>query len=241
MNGQNKQLLLDLPLRQAFGRDDFLVTASNAAAVELIDQWPNWLSYGAIIIGPAGSGKSHLVEVWRQKTSAAICRAEELRIEDIPQLFQNRLLAVEISTAFDERALFHALNFAKQEDAQILITAQGIPALQIPDLRSRLNALPIVAILPPDDELLRGVLVKHFSDRQITVDETMITYIMLRMPRSLEAAQSLVDKIDQVAMVEKAEITRPFVGKVMAEFLSPEFDTVLTPQLPPLQRRHGTE
>jgi chromosomal replication initiation ATPase DnaA len=208
MNGQNKQLLLDLPLRQAFGRDDFLVTASNAAAVELIDQWPNWLSYGAIIIGPAGSGKSHLVEVWRQKTSAAICRAEELRIEDIPQLFQNRLLAVEISTAFDERALFHALNFAKQEDAQILITAQGIPALQIPDLRSRLNALPIVAILPPDDELLRGVL---------------------------------VDKIDQVAMVEKAEITRPFVGKVMAEFLSPEFDTVLTPQLPPLQRRHGTE
>jgi chromosomal replication initiation ATPase DnaA len=113
--------------------------------------------------------------------------------------------------------------------------------LQIPDLRSRLNALPIVAILPPDDELLRGVLVKHFSDRQITVDETMISYIMLRMPRSLEAAQSLVDKIDQVAMVEKAEITRPFVGKVMAEFLSPEFDTVLTPQLPPLQRRHGTE
>jgi chromosomal replication initiation ATPase DnaA len=220
----NRQLLLDLPLRPALGRDDFLVTSSNSAAVEMIDQWPDWPSYGALIIGPAGSGKSHLLEVWRQKTSATFCRSDDLQIETVPSLFQNKLLAVELTSVINERALFHALNFAKQEDANILVTMQNMPELQIPDLKSRLNALPMVSILPPDDELLRGVLVKHFSDRQIYVDEAMINYILLRMPRSLEAARNVVADIDQTAMVEKAEITKPFVAKVLTKFTSPEFE-----------------
>jgi chromosomal replication initiation ATPase DnaA len=220
----NRQLLLDLPLRPALGREDFLVTASNSAAVEMIDQWPDWPSYGAMIMGPAGSGKSHLLEVWRQKTSAAFCRSDDLQIENVPALFQNKLLAVEMTSVINERALFHALNFARQEDAHILLTVQTMPQLQIPDLKSRLNALPMVSILPPDDELLRGVLVKHFSDRQIYVDEAMINYILLRMPRSLEAARNVVADIDQTAMVEKAEITKPFVAKVLTKFTNPEFE-----------------
>jgi chromosomal replication initiation ATPase DnaA len=223
MTVKHKQLLLDLPLRPALGRDDFLVTTSNAAAVELIDQWPNWPSYGAIILGPAGSGKSHLLEVWRQKTSATYCLDSELEIEKIPSLFQNKTLALELSGNCDERAFFHTLNYVKQESAHILITSQTMPQVQLPDLKSRLNALPVVSILPPDDDLLRGVLVKLFADRQIDADETMIKYILLRMPRSLQAARSLVTEIDQVAMTEKAEITRPFVARVMEKFTSPEF------------------
>jgi chromosomal replication initiation ATPase DnaA len=220
---RHQQLLLDLPLRPALGRDDFLVTSSNSAAVELIDQWPNWPSYGAIILGPVGSGKSHLLEVWRQKTGANYCLDSDLKIENVPSLFQNKLLAVEIANLIDERALFHTLNFAMQENAHILLTAQSMPHVQLPDLKSRLNALPVVSILQPDDVLLRGVLVKLFADRQISVDEAMINYILLRMPRSLAAAQSLVIEIDQVAMVEKAEITRTFVAHVMEKFTSPEF------------------
>lgn len=221
MNEKSRQLVLDLPLRQALGRDDFLVTSSNSAAVELIDQWPNWPTYGAIIVGPPGSGKSHLVEVWRQKAGAQLVHASDLTIESA---LQNATLAIEVEGVFDERAFFHVLNLAKAH--HLLITAQSIPAnwnLVIPDLLSRLNALPVVSILQPDDALLRGVLVKLFADRQISIDEAMISYILLRMPRSLEAARSIVAKIDQQALIERAEVTRPFVARVMTNFTSPEF------------------
>ncbi len=219
----NRQFVLDLPLRQALGRDDFLVTSSNSAAVELIDQWPHWPTYGAIIVGPPGSGKSHLVEVWRQKTGAQLVSAKALTLES---MLQHSILAIEVNGTFDERALFHVLNFAKDQGHHLLITAQTIPArwnLVIPDLLSRLNALPVVSILAPDDALLRGVLVKHFADRQISSDESMISYIMLRMPRSLEAARAIVSNIDEQALIERAEITKPFVARVLARFINPEF------------------
>lgn len=219
----NRQLVLDLPLRQALGRDDFLVTNSNSAAVELIDQWPNWPTYGAIIIGPPGSGKSHLVEVWRQKSGAELLSAKTLTLES---MVQSSSLVIEVDGLFDERNLFHVLNVAKAKSQHVLITAQTAPSqwvLKIPDLISRLNALPVVSILAPDDALLRGVLVKHFADRQISVDESMVNYILLRMPRSLEAARAIVTQIDQQALIERAEITRPFISRVMTDFSNPEF------------------
>jgi chromosomal replication initiation ATPase DnaA len=225
MTPKNQQLVLDLPHRQALGRDDFLVTASNSAAVELIDQWPNWPSYAAIIVGPPGSGKSHLTEVWRQKSGALLAKARALGIETIPHLLNSKTLAIEIDGEFEERALFHALNLGLQQQDHILITAQTLPSkwkLKIPDLLSRLNALPVVAILPPDDELLRGVVLKLFFDRQIAIDQATLSYMLLRMPRSLKAARDIVTAIDEQAFIEKAEITRPFVARVLVNFTSPD-------------------
>lgn len=225
MISKMQQLPLDLPHRQALAREDFLITASNAAAIELIDQWPNWPSYGALILGPAGSGKSHLTEVWRQKTGALFCRVKEINVGGVPELLSANCLAIEIATAFDERALFHTLNTAKQQGAHILLTAENAPSqwnLKIPDLLSRLNALPIVSILPPDDELLRGVLIKLFDDRQIPLDETTLNYILLRMPRSLQTARTLVAAIDQQALIAKAEITKHFVARILTQFSNPD-------------------
>ena len=224
MSDKVKQLTLDLPHRPALGRDDFLVTESNAAAVELIDQWPHWPSYGAIIIGPPGSGKSHLVEVWRQKSGAQICASDQLTIESIPALLGNGPCAIEIGLVLPERAIFHALNFAKQSAQNLLFTSiQPLSNLkmEIPDLASRLNSLPTVQIGQPDDALLRGVLLKLFLDRQIAVDEATLSYMLLRMPRSLQSARSIVAEIDQQAMIEKAEITRSFVARVLVGFTNP--------------------
>ena len=221
----NQQLTLDLPHRAALGREDFLVTDSNAAAVTLIDQWPNWPSYGAIIVGPPGSGKSHLVEVWRQKSQAQFSRSEMLTIEAIPTILGTGHCAIEITATKPERAIFHALNFAKQEGRNLLLTAQQPVAewaITIPDLVSRLNALPTVMIGKPDDALLRGVLVKLFLDRQIAVDEATLNYMLLRMPRSLQSARDIVAAIDQQALVEKAEITRHFVARVLSGFTNPD-------------------
>ncbi len=223
-----QQLLLDLPHRASLARDDFLVTDANAAAVALIDQWPDWPTHGAILVGPEGSGKSHLAQVWQKKSNAEIVETEALATDRLQH--GNHAMCVEnlMAGKFDETALFHALNLARQNQGSILITAREWPqynAIKLPDLVSRLRALPAVNILPPDDQLLRGVLVKLFADRQINVDEALISYLILRMPRSLAAARQLVDVIDTQALVEKAEVTRPFVAHVLTDFLGPDLFT----------------
>lgn len=225
MAGQ--QLTLDLAHRPALAREDFLVSPANAAAVALVDQWPNWPTHGAVIVGPPGSGKSHLASVWQQRTGAQLRRASDLAAASAADDFAAGTLVVEDAgeAGLDERALFHILNLAHQSGGFVLLTAARPVAawpLRLPDLLSRLKALPEAAIQPPDDALLRGVLVKHFTDRQIAISEAIISYILLRMPRSMEALRAIVQEIDARALAEKAEVTRPFVARVLAEYAAPD-------------------
>lgn len=208
----------------------FWLLISNAAALRLIDEWPNWPTYAAILVGPNGSGKTHLAAVWQARSNAKSVAAKALQKHEIPEHLATGSLCVEDVTAgeFDETALFHLLNAVRQQAGSALLTSATVPTswnIRLPDLASRIKALPMVAILPPDDALLRGVLVKLFSDRQIAVDEALISYLTLRMPRSLAAARELVAEIDRAAMVEKAEVTRPFVARILSRMDSPKLFT----------------
>jgi chromosomal replication initiation ATPase DnaA len=221
-----RQLALALPHRTALAREDFLVSPSNEAAVALIDRWPDWPSHAVLLVGPRGSGKSHLVEVWRQMSGASRIAADCLRHIDVPNLLEAGSLALEDAPggSLDETTLFHLMNLAREQGARLLITAAGHPAswgLALPDLVSRLRAAPVVELGPPDDVLLRGVLVKLFTDRQLAVDEPLVSFLLTRMPRSLDAARLLVAEIDRRALEERAEVTRPFAARVLATFTAP--------------------
>jgi chromosomal replication initiation ATPase DnaA len=222
-----KQIPLDLPHVPAMTREDFLVTGANRAAMAMIDQWPAWPSHGAIICGPAGSGKSHLAHIWQGMANADSVAAKNLSRGNVPTALSKGSIVVESvdEEAIDEAALFHLLNLVRQNKTFVLLTSRVPPqdiALTLPDLRSRLASLPVVNIAAPDDALLRGVLVKHFSDRQIAVDEALINYLLARMPRSLGMARDLVARIDAEALTEKAEITRAFAGRILAQMTSPD-------------------
>lgn len=222
-----RQLVLDLPHRVALGREDFLVGPSNEAAVALIDRWPNWPSNTVILTGPAGSGKSHLVEVWRQTSGAHRADQTALTRDAVPQLIAGGNLALEDlpGEALDETALFHLLNLARQTEARLLITATLNPVhwpVRLPDLASRLRALPVVTLGVPDDSLLRGVLAKLFADRQLAVDDAVLSYLLARMPRSLEAARRITAEIDARALTERSEINRAFVARVLGDFHAPD-------------------
>lgn len=225
--GSAHQLTLDLPHRVATGRDDFLVSGANEAAVAAVDAWPDWPSPVLILVGAAGSGKSHLCDVWCTRAGATTVSAGALEKSAVADLMATGAVAVEDAPGdgLDETALFHLINMAREHAGSVLITSSQYPSgwgVALPDLVSRLKAAQVASLGDPDDNLLRGLLVKQFADRQLHVDEAAITYMVLRMERSFQAARSLVGKIDARALAERAEITRNLVARVMQDDVEPD-------------------
>jgi chromosomal replication initiation ATPase DnaA len=215
-----RQLTLDLDHAESFARDDFLGGPSNAAALALIDAWPDWPNATVALVGPEGSGKSHLASIWAAQTGARSIAARSLADTGVPAALATGALVVEdaAEAGFDETAMFHLLNLAREERAYVLLTARTGPptwAIRTPDLASRLKALPAVALAPPDDALLRALLVKLFADRQLAVDEPLVGYVTTRIGRSFADARAAVATLDQEAMRLKRPLTRALAAEVL--------------------------
>ena len=213
-----RQLALALEHAESFAREDFLGGPSNAAALALIDSWPAWPHRTVLLTGPAGSGKSHLAAIWAQAAGARLIAAQALDDAGVPAALATGALVVEdlAGGAFDERALFHLLNFAREEQAFVLLTARAAPStFAIRDLGSRFKALPVIAMAPPDDTLFRAVLVKLFSDRQVAVDESLVVYVATRIERSFAAARAAVARLDAEAMRQKRPLTRALAAEIL--------------------------
>lgn len=217
-----RQLPLDLPHVVSFHREDFLESRSNEAALALVERWPDWPSYTAAIVGPHGSGKSHLASIWAEHAGARVMPARLLVREDVPRALTTGALVVENLTPgdFDEHALFHLFNLAKEDDASILFTSDRMlesGMATLPDLASRLRLVPSAKLDAPDDALIAAVLVKLFADRQIAVEQELIAYLLPRMERSLGSARELVAKIDAAALAAGKPATRAFVSALLRE------------------------
>ncbi|MEM5584231.1 AAA family ATPase [Roseibium sp. AS2] len=213
------QLPLELPHEAALSREDFLVGSSNRAALEILERWPDWPSPVVVLAGPVGSGKSHLVQAFQDETGAVVVSAPDLTEACVDTLAAAPAAVLEDAhLGVDETALFHLLNAARQAGKTVLITSRTWPAswkITLPDLVSRLRAATPVEILEPDDDLLRRVLVKLFADRQISVERSVIDYLVVRMERSLGVALRAVEAIDREALAGRVKITRPLAGRVL--------------------------
>ena len=215
---QPRQLAFALPHAESFTRDDFLEGPANAAGLALIDRWPDWPNRVMLLIGPEGSGKSHLAAIWAEQSGARSTSAHALTPAEVPGALATGALVVEDlkATDLDERALFHLLNLAREDGAFVLITARLPPTeIDLRDLRSRLRAVPIVQLLPPDDHLFRALIVKFCADRQLSVDETVVSYLASRLERSYAAPRQAVELLDTEAL----RLGRPVTRALAAELL----------------------
>ncbi|HEY6382726.1 MAG TPA: chromosomal replication initiator DnaA [Pseudolabrys sp.] len=215
-----RQLLLALDHSVSFARDDFLSGPSNVAALSLVERWPDWADRIVALIGPEGSGKSHLAAIWAEATGARILSAKLLSTTSVPGALATGALVIEDLEAadLDEQALFHLINLAREERTYLLLTSRSAVAsfpIRIRDLASRLRAVPTVTVAPPDDTLLRSLLVKLAADRQLSFDESLLNYLVNRIERSFSAARATVQKLDREAMRQHRPVTRALAAEVL--------------------------
>jgi chromosomal replication initiation ATPase DnaA len=219
-----RQLALDLPPLTSFSREDFLVSPSNEAAYAFIERWPDWPARRALLIGPTGSGKSHLAAIWSEAAKAVTMSARLLDDEAVPELVARGAIVLEDAQAgIDETALFHLLNLVGEAGASLLISAHEVPdrwGLSLPDLISRLRAMTVLTIDIPDDDLFRMLLVKLFLDRQLVVDISVVDFLLRRIERSFDAARQVVAVLDREGLSRGRRITRALAGELLKEVLA---------------------
>lgn len=215
-----RQLAFALPHAESLSRDNFLEGPANAEALGLVERWPDWPNRVMLLVGPEGSGKSHLAAIWAETSGARSTTAHALTAANVPAALATGALVVEDLNAgsFDERALFHLLNLAREDEAYVLITARIAPAglpIELRDLRSRLRAVPVVQLTAPDDQLFRALIVKFCADRQMSIDETVVSFLASRIERSFAAVRQAVEMLDTEAL----RLGRPVTRALAAELL----------------------
>ncbi|MCG7503839.1 DnaA regulatory inactivator HdaA [Mesorhizobium retamae] len=214
-----RQLPLDLGHGTAYSRDDLVVSASNSQAAALVDRWPDWPAPVVVLAGPAGSGKTHLAEIWRQAANAVVVDAG--KIAQSVAAFDGRPVLIDDidGEAFDQQGLFHLINSVRGAGSHLLLTARRFPSAwgaTLPDLVSRLKAAATVEIHEPDDVLLASVITKLFADRQVEVEPHVVQYLVRRIERSLAAAMRVVERLDRMALEQKARITRAMAADAVS-------------------------
>jgi chromosomal replication initiation ATPase DnaA len=214
-----QQLRLELGQPTCDGRESFIVSPANAAAVRAVDSWPAWPGGCLALIGPEGSGKTHLARAWAVRAAANILRASTAtaalalaRIDGPPVLIEDADRGV------PDDALFHLINMATVGRKTLLLTGRTPPSTwrtALPDLRSRLNALPVAQLPAPDDAILEGVLINLFRERNIKPAEDLIPYLLRRIERSVGRARQVVAQLDEAADAEGRAVSRGLARQIL--------------------------
>lgn len=221
----HKQIPFDFDHRPALGGEDFLVAPSNAQAIAWVERWPDWPGPVLVIAAPKGAGKTHLAHVFQRISAARMVTRQDLQGQRADGVLVNAsaLVLEDVETflaAGLAEELFHLYNMAKEEGVKILMTAARPPArwgIALKDLSSRLNTAPVAEIQPPDDALLTALIVKQFADRQLNIDQDVLTYMLARMDRSFAGVRDLICAVDERALAQKRAITIPLVRQVIED------------------------
>ncbi len=211
------QLSLGLESPPAFTREAFVVSSSNAAAVQALDGWPDAVGGVLAIVGPRGAGKTHLLRAWAERTGAVVLEGELAALSDLAEL-EGRPVAVDDADHVDDETLFHLINMAGHPGAGLVLASREPPAAwetTLPDLHSRLNAVRVVQIGEPDDAVLRGVLVRFFEQNAVRPSPELLEYLVRRIERSVPKARDVVRRLIEAAAPAHRPVTRALAREIL--------------------------
>ena len=218
----SEQLTFDLPTRPALERGDFFIANSNALALAMIEDCENWPRNKHLLVGPRGSGKTHLANVWANQRGARVIASRDITDQAVEEYAAQDLVIDDVPSLLGEQSreatLFHIHNLCLANGNALLMTGTGDVSTWncvLPDLASRLNGTRTARLDPPDDILFQALLAKLFADRQLFPPPDVFPYLLLRLERSYDAAQMAVNHIDRAALSRKRAITRSFVASII--------------------------
>ena len=213
------QLPLPFPHQPSYAAADFLAAPSNEAARIWLDRTDHWPDRRLALWGSEGCGKTHLLRLWAGRHGARILSGPTLTglLEPLPPAG----IALDNADAVPADApLLHLLNAARESRLPVLLAARAAPArwpVRLPDLASRLRAITAVEIAPPEDSLLRALLLRLLADRQLAVGPGLQDWLLLRLPRSPAALREASARLDRAALAAGGAVTRAMAAAVVAD------------------------
>ena len=214
------QLIMPFAAAPSYQSADFIRGEANAAALDWMERWPDWPYSIMLLHGPAGSGKTHLSHVFAARAAAGFIAPE--RVGQVPAdqiLTGNHSWVLDgLDDVADEAALAQLINHARARGDYLLVTAREAADLRtfaLPDLSSRLRALPAIGLGSPDDALLTGVLAKSFADLQLRIAPEVLSYVVNQLERSYGAVQQFAAVMDRLSLTRGRAITIPLVREAL--------------------------
>ena len=217
----SNQTIIKFDYDKNLKNDDFFISKSNKHVFDFLNLWPKWERKFVNIIGDKISGKTHLMEIFLKKNKGILLNSNSLKNDDLKKLkiYENIILE-NLTSEIDEKLLFSLLNIIEQDNKYIIVTSiKPIVYLNfdLKDLTSRAKNFLLFKIERPDDELIFAIIIKNLSDRQITLDNKLINYIVKRIDRSYSKIYDFIYKIDQLSLKKKKSIDLKIIREVLGD------------------------
>lgn len=225
MNNSEGQLVFNLPYGNSSTARDFFVAASNASAVGWLERYPNWPAAGLVMYGPKGVGKTHLARAWCDRVTGIRIEhrsdAQEYLAADCLQPVVVDSADVICADEAGAEAVFHIYQRLAASPAKMLLLANSPPQawfMALPDLKSRVLALPTVEVTQPDDALCEALMVKYLADRGVGVAPEVLAYLQVRLPRDAEQLEKAMQALDLYALTQKKPISLPLARQWLQQW-----------------------
>ena len=217
----SEQLIFNFPFKKNYLKQDFYVSENNFSAFKLIESWPNWPSRLVNIFGPSGCGKTHLINILKSKIQSMLILAKDINAETLTQYKLKECLIIDnFDNDIKENILYSIINLAFQDNKYLIISSKvSLKKFEITldDLRSRFTSFVEIGINLPTDDMVRVILTKNFSDKQIQISEKNIEYILKNIERSYEKINSFSSSIDGLSLAKASPINLQLIKKVLNE------------------------
>ena len=213
------QITFKFPFKTSYYKEDFYVSSNNYAVYKLIESWPNWPGNNINIFGPSGSGKTHLANILKKKINSVFINSKEIENNFLKKLKDVQCIIIDnYENNIEEKLFYSILNEVSQSNLHILINSRTpLPKLQInlKDLKSRLNNFITLGIEMPTDDLLRAIITKSFSDKQIKVNVRVLEFILKNIDRSYEKIFKFISDLDKASLSAGKSININLVKKIL--------------------------